>query len=116
MATALRDLQSAFVAELQREYTERRDFLVKALTDVGFEPSVPSGAYFVLCSIRGVTDEDDVTFAKRLVEEAGVAAIPPSAFYAKDVDEGARLLRFAFCKKMTTLEQAAERLHAWRRR
>lgn len=115
MARALTTLQQPFFEELAREYTERRDFLVEVLREVGFEVSVPQGAYFVLASIRDLTDEDDVTFARRLIDEAGVAAIPPSAFYARDLEEGRRLLRFAFCKKRETLEQAAERLRAWRR-
>ncbi len=116
MATALSAFQRPFLDELVREYTGRRDFLVAALREVGFDVSVPQGAYFVLAGIRGLTAEDDVAFARRLIDEAGVAAIPPSAFYAADVDEGRRLLRFAFCKRPETLERAAERLRAWRRR
>ena len=53
---------------------------------------------------------DDRAVAKMLVEKFGVAAIPPSVFYKQAPDEGRRLLRFAFCKKMETLERAAERL------
>jgi len=39
-----------------------------------------------------------------------VAAIPPSAFYSENPEEGRRLVRFAFCKRMETLERAAARL------
>lgn len=116
MARALDVHRETFFDELAREYTQRRDFLVDVLREVGFEVSVPKGAYFALVSIRPVTaSEDDVTFAKRLIDEAGVAAIPPSAFYARDVEEGRSLLRFAFCKKPETLERAAESLRKWRR-
>ena len=103
------------VEQLKREYTERRDFLVDVLRECGFTVSVPKGAYFALVDIRPVTDEHDVAFARRLIDEAGVAAIPPSAFYSQNVDEGRRLLRFAFCKKRETLERAADRLRAWKR-
>jgi N-succinyldiaminopimelate aminotransferase len=113
MGNALARFERPFFAELERDYTARRDFLVSALRDTGFEVSVPKGAYFVLANIRGLTQEDDVRFATRLIDEAGVASIPPSAFYARDLDEGRALLRFAFCKKAATLEQAAERLRAW---
>jgi N-succinyldiaminopimelate aminotransferase len=117
MARALDVHQQPFFDALAREYTERRDFLVGVLREVGFEVSVPKGAYFALVSLRGVAahGEDDVTFAKRLIDEAGVAAIPPSAFYARDVNEGRALLRFAFCKKPETLERAADALRKWRR-
>ncbi len=115
MATALEHLDDGFVTALRAQYTARRDFLVSTLRDVGFAPCVPEGTYFVLCDTRGLTGDDDVTFARRLIDEAGVAAIPPSAFYMSAVDEGSRLLRFAFCKREQTLDEAAQRLRAWRR-
>jgi aspartate/methionine/tyrosine aminotransferase len=52
----------------------------------------------------------DREFARHLVREHGVAAIPPSGLYARAVDEGRRLIRFAFCKRLATLESAAARL------
>jgi N-succinyldiaminopimelate aminotransferase len=116
MASALDRCDEAFVDQLQREYRARRDFLVNVLQDVGFTVDAPRGAYFCLADIRGLTDDDDRTFARRLIAEAGVAAIPPSAFYVRDVDEGRRLLRFAFCKRPATLEEAARRLVDWSRR
>jgi N-succinyldiaminopimelate aminotransferase len=110
MAHAIEHFDRAFMDELERDYTERRDFLLGVLEEAGFAPAVPKGTYFILADIRGLTDDDDRTFAKQLVDEVGVAAIPPSPFYAADPAEGARLLRFAFCKRMETLEAAAERL------
>jgi N-succinyldiaminopimelate aminotransferase len=106
---------SSYLTELTRDYTKRRDYLVDVLRDCGFDVRAPKGAYFVLAGIRGLTGDDDATFARKLIDEAGVAAIPPSAFYARDLDEGRRLLRFAFCKKMETLERAGDRLRKWRR-
>ena len=53
--------------------------------------------------------EDDVAFCKHLIEEVGVAAIPPSAFYDRP-ERGRGYVRFAFCKKMETLEAAVGRL------
>jgi aminotransferase len=54
-------------------------------------------------------DGDDVAFARRLVSEVGIAAVPGSSFFA-DPAEGRGLLRFAFPKKVETLRAAAERL------
>ncbi|MBI1946214.1 MAG: aminotransferase class I/II-fold pyridoxal phosphate-dependent enzyme [Deltaproteobacteria bacterium] len=113
MATALERFQQSFFTSLLAEYTARRDFLVDALRAAGFSPIVPEGTYFVLCDLCGLTDEDDVTFARRLIDEAGVAAIPPSVFYTHAKEEGRRLLRFAFCKREQTLDEAARRLRAW---
>jgi N-succinyldiaminopimelate aminotransferase len=115
MGAALDRCDERFVASLQAEYRQRRDFLVDALRDAGFVVAVPDGAYFCLADIRSVTNEDDRTFARRLIAEAGVAAIPPSAFYSREVDDGRHLLRFAFCKTQTTLDEAARRLSTWAR-
>ncbi|HEY1101385.1 MAG TPA: aminotransferase class I/II-fold pyridoxal phosphate-dependent enzyme, partial [Myxococcota bacterium] len=69
--------------------------------------------YFALADFSALSDDDDRTFAKQLIEQAGVAAIPPSAFYTVDVDAGRTLLRFAFCKQDATLDEAARRLATW---
>ena len=113
MAGALDRLDDAYVAELQRSYRGKRDRLVAMLQDTGFVVSVPDGAYFALADFSGLSDLDDRAFARQLVEQAGVAAIPPSAFYSVDVDAGRTLLRFAFCKQDPTLEEAGRRLRAW---
>jgi aspartate/methionine/tyrosine aminotransferase len=52
---------------------------------------------------------DDRAFCKHLIEQVGVAAIPPSVFY-NDADLGKRLVRFAFCKKPETIAEAIRRL------
>jgi len=52
---------------------------------------------------------DDVALARRLVEQIGVAAVPGSSFYADPAD-GRRIIRFAFPKRLETLNTAAGRL------
>lgn len=114
MAHALDRCDAGFVQTLQSEYRARRDFVVALLVEVGFEVAVPAGAYFCLASMPGVVD--DRAFAKKLILDAGVASIPPSAFYSADLSEGRRLLRFAFCKNQSTLDEAARRLRAWQQK
>jgi len=109
VAYALENFTTDYIARYQAEYTARRDFLVSVLRDVGFRLAAPQGTYFVLADFRDIFDGDDRAFAYWLTKEHRVAAIPPSAFYARDVEEGRRLARFAFCKRMETLEAAAER-------
>jgi aminotransferase len=58
---------------------------------------------------------NDIEFTKYLVKEIGVAAVPGSSFY-RDPKEGARQVRFAFCKKDETLDEAADRLRRLRPR
>jgi N-succinyldiaminopimelate aminotransferase len=109
IAGALKTQADSFYGELRRQYTQRRDFLLSVLQDVGFTVSVPRGAYFVLAEFSAFSAGDDISFARQLVARERVAAIPPSAFY-KESDDGKRLVRFAFCKKEETLRAAADRL------
>lgn len=109
MAQALRAPES-FYAQLKGEYIQRRDFLVDSLQDAGFDVSIPAGTYFVLADISRFGFPDDISFARHLTTEIGVACIPPSVFYSREPEEGRHLARFAFCKKMETLQEAAEKL------
>ena len=70
------------------------------------EHFLPRGAYYVMTDISAFGFSDDVTFCKYLVSEIGVAAVPGSSFY-NDPKNGAKQVRFAFCKKDATLEEAA---------
>lgn len=112
MAQAL-GAPDTFYTDLKAEYLERRDFLVTALRGAGLDVAVPEGTYFVMGDIAPFGFDDDEAFAKSLTTAAGVACIPPSSFYAKEPQEGRRLARFAFCKKMETLREAARRLSRW---
>ena len=94
---------------LALDYRARRDLLCGALTEAGFTFSVPEGAYYVLAHFSALSEDDDVTFAKWLASEVGVATVPGSSFYHKRA-LGRSLVRFAFCKQLETLERAAERL------
>ncbi len=114
VATALRTHGPEYFKTFRAEYTARRDFLVGALEGAGFDVAVPRGTYFVLADFTRLSPKDDRAFARELVEKTKVAAIPPSVFYAGCPEEGRRLIRFAFCKKMETLKAAAERLAAIR--
>jgi N-succinyldiaminopimelate aminotransferase len=112
-ATAL-DLPAGFFKNLQATYQAKRDLMLAALAGAGFSVFKPQGSYFVIADWRGVAPrriEDDVEFARWLIQEVGVACIPPSAFYREaDKHLGKFLARFAVCKKEETLAAAAERL------
>ena len=91
------------------EYRERREVMVAALRSAGFTFSVPEGAYYILAGFSELSQDDDVTFAKWMAKEIGVATVPGSSFF-HDPALGRSLTRFAFCKKLETLERASERL------
>lgn len=112
-ATAL-GLPDDFYHTLAADYESKRDFLSAALAEVGLQVMQPQGTYFVMADFSDLDLPDvdnDVDFCKYLTREVGVAAIPPTAFYSEAHKPLARhLVRFAFCKTQSTLEEAARRL------
>jgi aspartate/methionine/tyrosine aminotransferase len=107
-AVALRFPQS-YYDTLAQEYAIRRERLLGILTGVGFRCFKPRGAYYLMTDISAFGFADDVAFAKYLVAEIGVAAVPGSSFYQNPAD-GRTQLRFTFCKTEKTFQAAAERL------
>jgi aspartate/methionine/tyrosine aminotransferase len=102
-------LPPEYYARLAEGYRVRRDHLIPALAAAGFQCFRPRGAYYVMTDISGFGFDDDVSFVKYLVKDVGVAAVPGSSFY-RDPRDGARQVRFAFCKKLETLDAAEEKL------
>ncbi len=99
----------SYYESLAREYALRRDRLMGILTSAGFRCFLPRGAYYIMTDISAFGFPDDVAFAKYLVKEIGVAAVPGSSFY-NDPADGRNHLRFTFCKTEKTFQAAAERL------
>jgi aminotransferase len=105
-AEALRFGPDYFEA-LRRDYAARRDALLPALAELGFEVHAPVGAYYAMTGIDALAapDADDVAFARRLVRAGGVAPVPGSSFFPDPAD-GRRLVRFCFAKRLETLQRA----------
>ncbi|HZQ69188.1 MAG TPA: aminotransferase class I/II-fold pyridoxal phosphate-dependent enzyme [Terriglobales bacterium] len=108
------ELPSSYYEKLASGYRARRDRLVPALEEAGFTCFRPRGAYYVMTDISAFGYDDDVSFTRYLVKEIGVAAVPGSSFYSNARD-GARQVRFAFCKRDETLDEAAHRLKKLRK-
>ncbi|MGE5204483.1 MAG: pyridoxal phosphate-dependent aminotransferase [Chlamydiota bacterium] len=108
-AAAGLSLPQSYYTELAQGYRRRRDRLHAALSEAGFKAYIPKGAYYMMTDISGFGFPDDLTFTRHLVKEVGIAAVPGSSFYS-DAAQGAQQVRFAFCKKDATLEEAAQRL------
>lgn len=102
-------LTDGYYSELARMYASLRNQLRDALVDVGFTVLPCHGSYFLLTEIEQFGFASDVEFCRFLTTEIGVAAIPPSAFYA-DPASAPPLARFCFAKRPETIEKAAERL------
>jgi aspartate/methionine/tyrosine aminotransferase len=90
----------------------KRDLLAAGLVRLGFGVLPADGSYFITADISPLGFEgDDMAFCRTITAQAGVAAIPLSAFY--DSDGPSHFVRFAFCKQDSVLNEALARLQNW---
>ncbi len=103
-------LGDRFYAELASDLTAKRDRLVDGLTAAGFLVHRPEATYFTTVDIRPLRpDGDGRAFCLELPARCGVVAIPCEVFYANP-EHGRHLVRFACCKRLEVLAEAADRL------
>ncbi|XP_044309046.1 kynurenine--oxoglutarate transaminase 1 isoform X2 [Varanus komodoensis] len=114
----------SYFVQLPRELQRKRDFLLQSLLAVGMKPIVPEGSYFMTADLSSfkadlpdLPDSEepfDSRFAKWMVKNKGLAAIPVSAFYSspqkKNFDH---FIRFCFAKEDSTLKAASDILQQW---
>lgn len=111
------ETQDAWVDDLRATLQARRDRLAAGLIDVGFEVHASAGTYFLCADPRPLGYDDSSEFCAVLPEKVGVAAIPMSAFCDPATTSGPadvwnHLVRFTFCKRDDTLDEAVKRLGA----
>jgi N-succinyldiaminopimelate aminotransferase len=102
-------LSNGYYEQLRAEYGERYALLRTILEDAGLPTIATEGSYFVMAELAQSGFTSDAAFCRWLTSEVGVAAIPPSAFYA-DPATAPLLARFCFAKRLETLRAAGERL------
>ncbi|MFC3041796.1 aminotransferase class I/II-fold pyridoxal phosphate-dependent enzyme [Virgibacillus xinjiangensis] len=92
-------------AAMNKEYIRRRDFVYRRLTEMGLDAVKPNGAFYIFPSIEkfGIPSFE---FCTRLLKEAGVAAVPGSAF----TDYGEGFIRISYAYSMDILEEGMNRL------
>jgi len=108
-AVGLEQLGSEYFDTLSEHYRDRREILVQGLQEAGFRCASPQGAYYIMADFSDLSDLHDREFAIEMAKNPGVATVPGSSFFGPD-GGGESLVRFAFCKRIETLEQACERL------
>ena len=101
-----------FPEALKRRLEINRDVLANGLMELGFGILPSEGTYFLTAGIEGLSTQKDAAFCERMVKEAGVAAIPLSAFFPRGGPNS--YVRFAFCKQLPVIEEALRRLRTWR--
>jgi len=106
-------LPDAYFAQAAATLRAKRELLGAGLRDAGFAVSAPAGSYFTVADAAPVGAVDAMTFCRELPARAGVVAIPLTAFCSPaQRDRYATLVRFAACKRVEVLTEAATRLRA----
>jgi len=91
-------------------YARNREFLLQHMPRLGFDEILPvDGAFYIYASVAPFTN-DSLDFARRMLEEAGVAATPGLDF---DRERGNRYMRFSFAGTHEAMHQGIERLEGW---
>lgn len=105
--------EDSYFDGMRANFARARDAMAALLREAGFVPLAVEGTYFLSIDLdQSGIPADDVTFCERAVREAGVAAIPVSAFY--DADPATNVVRLCFAKQPETIGEGVERLRAAR--
>jgi aspartate/methionine/tyrosine aminotransferase len=105
MAHALDNIDK-HLKEFRPLYHKKRNLFFEGLKKAKLNPILPEGTYFILCQIPENLNKTDIDFCYDLMKNKKVAAIPPSAFYSLNPEEGQKYIRLCFAKKDSTLAKA----------
>lgn len=108
VAYGLRE-ERRWVADLAADLGAKRQRLCAGLAAAGFEVFVPQGTYFVLADVTPLGASDGMKFCLELPKRAGVVAIPTEVF-SSSPDNWRSVIRFAFCKADSVIDEACDRL------
>lgn len=112
-AVAGLNLPKSYYEELNRLYTEKRNYFLEGLDKIGLKHNVPQGTYFVMVDIQDFLDLPqfkewtDLQFCEWMIREIGVAAVPGSSFFHEDIN---RYIRFHYAIQKETMDEALKRL------
>jgi len=105
--TALKSETQVLLDARRDEFKKRRDFLLPALQQLGFEIAVkPQGAFYIYANCENFTD-DSFNWVKKLLDEQGVALTPGIDFGSHQANIHCR---FAYTQSLEILEQAVDKI------
>lgn len=108
VATGL-DCEDAWIADAASHHAASRDFFCAGLSDIGLVTLPSAATYFVTVDLAASDITlSDMAFCEAIIDHAGVAAIPVSAFYHAAPET--HLVRYCFAKERATLAAALERM------
>ncbi len=107
------EMPESYYQELQALYTEKKNFFLEGLDQIGLKHNNPEGTYFVMVDIQEFLDQEqfkgmtDLEFCEWMIKEIGVAAVPGFSFFKEDINH---LIRLHFARGKDTLQEALKRL------
>ncbi len=104
-------VEKEFYENLKTFYQNKKNILLQALKETGFQCIEPEGAYYIITSFDNFGFNNDIEFTEYLIKDIGVAVVPGSSFYTEKSTESNKFVRFCYCKKEETLTKAIEKLN-----
>ncbi len=107
------NFDESYYEELKKTYTQKRDYFLKGLDEIGLEHTTPQGTYFVLVDISKFLElkqfkgMNDLQFSEWMTINIGVAPVPGSSFFREEVNH---LIRLHFARSKETLDECLRRL------
>ena len=108
VAKAIDELPQEYYIQLEKEFDYKRALMCNTLNEIGLDPYIPQGAYYVLANVKSIPGKTSKERALHILKKAGVAVVPGEAFYHGEA--GNELVRFCFAKPNNILEEACGRL------
>ena len=108
VAVGIQELGSSFYQEVRRTFQSKRDRFCEVLEQVGLQPTVPQGAYYVLADVSRIPGISGKDRAMWILEKTGVAGVPGEAFFQGH--QGSQYIRFSYAKTDHDLDEACSRL------
>lgn len=107
------EFEESYYTDLLRTYTEKRDYFLQGLDEIGIKHNIPQATYFVMLDIQEFMEKpqfagwSDLEFCEWMIREIGVAAVPGSSFFKEPINN---LIRIHFARQKDTLDEALARL------
>ena len=103
-------MDQSYINEMRNSFLNKRNLIVKALRDMGFQMRVPQGSYYLMVDFTQLGFADnDAAASSILLEKAKVATVPASAFY-HDPETGKHQLRLCFALNEDKIQAAVDNI------
>ena len=108
VANGLDNLTEDFYNNIKESFTKKRNLISGVLKDIGLDPIIPEGAYYILANVSKINGLTSKEKAMNILQKTKVASVPGSAFY--NSNGGENMVRFCFAKEDYELENACTNL------